>query len=318
MRRIILIILILINIVYVGSGAVKFGAQSIDVYANWLFKAKALYVYRGRIPEEIWENFDYRSAHWQYPPLWPAAVWQIYELWGFDEQVIYLIFPVIYALVLLLAYANLRKTGLSQINSLGLTYVYSMMGPLLAQGGRYHPGNADILITLLGWLIVYFRRNKLLVAVLVMTASLTKTEGVFWVAFLFKSCWLIAGIFPALVWQWWIRRAGIGSDFGLTVNFDISRRIWELFRGVFEELVNFRNWYILWPVFFLVAVKHGLWKPLLIMLIGFSLVYLSTNIETYAYVHSSFDRVLLQVSPVWLTILGYGFGRRYRKIGRSE
>jgi len=303
MRKIIILILIGINVIYVWSGATKFGAQSIDVYGNWLLKAKILYLNNGQIPELLLNNPDYKSAHWQYPYLWPLTVWQIYKYWGFNEQNIYNLFPLFYAVILVLAAINFRKSGISWIKVLILTYVYSMLGPLLAQGGRFHAGNADILILLLGWLIVSFRDKKLLVAVLVVIASMIKTEGVFWAVFLLNSKWIFLAVLPAIIWQAAIKKYNIPNDFGLMLPVGIVGRLWGLIRGMAGEFLNVNNWYILWPIFFLSVKKHPFWRPLLFMLSGFIFIYLGTNINTYAYVSSSFDRVLLQLSPLWFTMM---------------
>jgi len=306
MRKIIKLLLgllIIVNICYVWSGATKFGAQSIDVYANWLFKAKVLYLYQGTYPKFIYENIQYKAAHWQYPPLWPVSVLAIYKLWGFNENYIYRVFPFAYVLVLILAGVNLRKSGISRKKTWLIVYVYSMMGPLLAQGGRYHAGNADIWIAILGWLILGFRKNKFLTTVLVMAAAMIKTEGVFWAVFLLDSKWIWISLLPTLVWQIFLKNIGIRGDFGLAIPGELPVRIWGLIRGSVEEFFKVNNWYILWPIFFLSSKKHPLWKPLWLMLFGFAVVYLGTSIDTYNYVSSSLDRILLQLSPLWITML---------------
>lgn len=290
MKKVVFLVLIFINVIYVWSGATKFGAHSVDVYANWLLKAKVLYQNNGVIPRKIMDNPEYKSAHWQYPLYLPFSIYHLYNIFGFNENIVYRIYPFIYTLILVLAYKNIR--------SLPLVYVYSMVGPLLAQGGRYHAGNADIWITLLGWLIVSFRQKKWLVALLVIVASMIKTEGVFWVVFLLDSPWLWLAVTPTIVWQILIKKYNLPSDFWMQFN----PNIWGLLRGVLEEFLKIKNWYIIWPIFFLSMKKHPLWKPLLMMLGGFGFIYLGTNIDTYAYVNSSFDRVLLQLSPLWLMI----------------
>lgn len=178
------VILLIVNFLYVLSGALNFSLRSIDVYSIWLYKAKAFFLL-GVSMDSI-SNWEF--GHPQYPILLPLLFSGIYKLVnGVNEMLIFVIYPVIYSLILFIVYRLFRTLGLNVLLSLIAVYIYSMFGPLLAQGGRHHAGTADIWLVLFNWSIVYlaliFFRNKekiyqpILITVLIAISSQIKAEG---------------------------------------------------------------------------------------------------------------------------------------------
>lgn len=327
------LLLIAINIVYVTSGAAHFPMSHIDVWSSWLYKAKALYLSQGSIEFLITAHNQFN--HPQYPILLPLVFAFIYHLLGgVNELIVSLISPIVYVSVLYSTYITLRKFKRSPIAAVIFTYCYSMLPPLLAQGGRYHAGMPDIYLTLLHSLAVlhiYSSQNsqgrnlqKTIALVLVtIVASLIKTEGVLFVFyFLFLPIKvhqkLLAGILSLLgffYWEWIVITAPIYQSYMLllpTVTVISERAPTIFFESIREVFFNLRNWYGTWWLFTLMAlVPHQqsrftqkTLKPLLwIFLSSFFFIYLCNTTPVEGYVSSSLDRLLLQISPIWFLLL---------------
>lgn len=244
--KIILVILIFINFIYCISGAIHFPLQSIDVYAYWFLKAKNFYV-NGILPLTNLNLYPY--SHPQHPILLPIVVSLIYHILGGVKEIpVFLIYPFIYIFVLVFSYKLFRKLGINETSSLVVTYIYSMLSPLLAMAGRKHAGEADIFITLINWSIIHFVFNYLkdkkvkwliLTSILVMIGSQIKTEGVIVaVIFLFipivksrKALFILVSILPAIIWNLIVIKTPLVRDFGWLVPnfFEIIKRLVEVF-----------------------------------------------------------------------------------------
>ena|GEM_PF-1196485 len=331
MRKIIFFVsflLICINILYCFSGVMNFPIQSMDLYSNWLLKAKAFY-YSTSFPYEFFQSWDNMSSHPQYPILLPLTFSAIYKaLGGIHEQNILLIYPLIYSVILFLCFKTVRRL-FSFSNSLFLSYIYSMFPVLLSQAGRGHAGNADIILALILWTIVslIYKANittlkVILISLLIMLASQIKSEGVFFVILFFflplsmlkKITLMTISTIPFLVWNVFVYSHHFASDIyvkfpGLSLFFQrLIIVIWE----ISQELLKLNNWYIFWPLFFLLItfkpklsqeVNKIFIPSLLIMLLLYCCVYVFgffsfSTINTSNYVSSSFDRILLQLSPI--------------------
>lgn len=327
--KIVLILLISINVLYVVSGVIHFPLRHVDVYSIWLFKAKAFYVYQ-EFPLSLFQNISY--SHPQYPILLPWLYSLIYKTVGVVKEIYVLaLYPFIYVSILYCAYKFFIKLGLKSNQSLLFTYIYSMLSPLLAQAGREHAGMADIILTLLYWIAINmaFRlkeNNKFLplgLFALTVIASQIKLEGLFMVVlFIFipiknrnKVFWMSLSLIPTLLWFYIRNKFAIPSDFTFIVP-SLTLFLKRLTIVVFEvirEMVNIRNWYIFWIVFWLttviqhikdVHIKRLINPSLIVISLLFLGVYLVGEVPmgTRNYVSSSADRVILQLSPFIFSI----------------
>lgn len=326
--KIILVALIFINFVYVISGIIHFPLRSVDVYAIWMFKAKAFYVYQ-EFPLEFLRTVGY--SHPQYPIMLPWIFYQIFELFGeFREIYVLALYPFIYLVILYLAYKFFLKLNLSKIQSLFFTYTYSMMSPLLAQAGRNHAGTADIIITFIYWMLLFVlyeivkqeRKDKMwIAALLIAIASQIKQEGVFAIAlFAFlpidtkrKIFWGVIAVIPTIVWNYMRIKLEISADFGLIIpSFSlIIERLIIVITEIFKEMLNVGNWYVFWIVFWVVLILQKskdkiftktIQPTLLLMTSMYIIIYLFSQIEVVKYVSSSADRIMLQLSPFLFSI----------------
>ncbi len=332
MRKIIkylLLGLLIINFLYLFSGIINFSVTSIDVYSILLLKARDFY-FNCLLPLSNLNQFPY--SHPQYPILIPLVATFIYKIIGEAREVLFLlIYPFIYLAILFLAYRLFRRLKINENMSLIFTYVYSMFGPLLAAGGRMHAGEADIFLVLIYWAIMhlilnYFKDGKralgVMISILIAVASQIKLEGVIPVVILIfipakirdKITWIALSVVPAIIWSAIIAKRGIKADFGFFLPnlAELFTRFGILLLLTMKEMSNYRNWYIFWPLFWVVIylgayAKKNLFqlfitKTLILMVVLFAVNYLINTQETANYVISSLDRVMLQLSPFVFTI----------------
>src|ERR1035437_949682 len=211
--------LILLNVVYVISGAYFYPLASIDAIGIWLLKAKFFYLTHG-FPLEFLKNPLFTYSHPHYPILLPFIFSIFYFLLGgVKESIIFFIYPLTFITILFIIYKLLKELGFNQIIALIFTYIYSMLSPLLALAGRKHAGEADIFILLANLLVVFISlrmfKNKMqnlgtiLITLIIMIASQIKLEGIFILAALIfvpipKKTNLPAGVIsliPFLIWN---------------------------------------------------------------------------------------------------------------------
>ncbi|HSW89764.1 MAG TPA: hypothetical protein VLH19_02730 [Patescibacteria group bacterium] len=318
-----LLALLIINFCYVFSGALHLSWHSEDVVGFWLLKAKAIYLENG-FPIHTLKNPDFLLGHPHYPILLPFLFSLEYRVvGGINEMAVFLLYPFVYLFILFVCYKSLRKLSLPPLFSLLMTYVYSMLSPLLTQAGREQAGSADIVIVLFVWLLIHELLGKKRLWILlsiVLMASQIKLEGVFLVIpilLLPGSKWartwiFIAAIAPVVAWKYLLLSLQIPTDFTLQwmgVE-ESAHRLFLTIQYTLKEMLNFKNWYILWPLFWLSVplvktqnsfIRRFAWPTLSVLFLLFIGVYLTATLEPAGYISSSIDRVLFQLSPwVWV------------------
>lgn len=323
-----LLVLIAINFLYCLSGAVHYPLTSVDAVSIWMMKAKLFY-YHGVFPLNQLNSFHY--GHPQYPILLPLFFSLIYKITGgVNEMYVIMLYPFTYLTILYLCFKTLRLIGIRYNIALLFTYIYSMLSPLLAMGGRMHGGEADIFIVLGVWLVLLFtfkyskdKKDKwlyLMVFVIVLMSNI-KMEGVFITTiFLFikhkkKYFLLLLSIALLAVWMLLSRRF-VTSDLGYQF-YELSELVRRTINTLFymvKEMLNFRNWYIFWLLSSMVLlvgpIKNRPFKmyilPTLFMIsILFVGNYVFSVLAVSGYVSSSMDRVLIQLSPFYFPIFAY-------------
>lgn len=312
-----------INFLYVFSGALLLPMESVDVVGIWMFKTKAFFV-EGGFPLATLKNPDFLLFHPQYPLLLPAAYSLVYFLMGqVWELPLLLLYPLYYLAILFLIWKVARNQGISEFKSVLYVYIYSMFSPLVGQAGRGHAGSADIVIVLLAWLaIVVFQAqyspfNKgLWILLITMIASQIKLEGLFLgalllvldVSFTKKTLLSFLAFIPTLVWALIVKWLQIPTDFTFIFPgfIELGLRIWLIFKWTLLEMINIKNWYFFWVLFWLAMVatktfENNFIKKLALasMLItgAYGLVYLTVTTNMEAHISSSIDRVLFHVTP---------------------
>jgi len=321
--------LILVNVVYVFAGVHNFPLHSVDAYSDWMLKAKVLYLSR-EFPYSFFQNWKYMASHMQYPILLPTFISFLYTLFGFYDHAVLYLYPLVYAIILLLCWKTLRALQTHSHIAIACVYIYSMLSPLLAQGGRAHAGNADIVLVLLEWCVVYVisklvlsKQMLLFLLVLVMIASQIKSEGIF-LAYIFlflplrtisKRILFASALIPFIAWTVFTHTYQFAADlvYRPVPISEFLLRSGTIMYGYLLELVNYKNWYIFWLVcigaLFVPYSIHPKIKTVFLptaMLILCSVMgsylfahFARTDIHILRYVTSSADRVLFQLTP-WI------------------
>lgn len=321
------VLLIGINVLYVFVGVLNFPLRSVDAYSDWMFKAKVLYL-SPSFPLHFFQNWEYMAAHMQYPILLPLLFSTLYSVFGFNDHFITFLYPLMYLMIVLLCWKTLRAIHIHPHIAIACTYLYSMLSPLLAQGGRTHAGNADIVLVLLYWVAIYILikyqlTNKILLFLIViaMSASQIKSEGMLLISlFVFlplsrnqKMIAIMMSLFPTVLWSYYIKQHNFASDLfyaPITIH-EFLLRTGSVIYGYLLELINYRNWYIFWVVsillLFVPVELHSKTKKILLptalsMLVVIMGSYVfahftRSEIHILRYVISSADRVLFQLSP---------------------
>jgi hypothetical protein len=329
--RYILVGLILVNFLYCVSGVIHYPLASIDEVSIWMLKAKFFYM-NGVFPLKNLNTLGY--GHLQYPILLPLVFYWIFKIIGsYREIYVLLFYPFVYLLVIYLCYETLILLKLKKNWALLSAYIYSMLSPLLAMGGRMHVGEADIFIVLAYWLAIIFyllflkyKKEKWLIftTLVIAIASNIKMEGVFLSTIFFfvpinktkRFLLFMLSVIPLLVWNVVRANAGVQSDLGFYVPgfIEIIKRGLEVFYLTIEEVINVRNWYIFWPIFVLSFIftrkrdilqfKTNIALFFLIFSI-FSANYVFSTLAPEEYAASSLDRILLQLSAIYFPIFAY-------------
>lgn len=326
------ILLMVLNVAYVWSGVQTFGLSSIDATAIWMFKAKA-FVVEGGIPWQTLLNPAFVYQHPQYPLGLPTVMAAWYWVTGsVNETAVLFWYPIMYAAILWLCYQVIQKLGAEPVVALGATYLYSFFSPLLAGAGRRHPGEADIVITLLAWVVLWLIQRmhqkpqssvweSWAIVGIIMLASQIKMEGLFLLPFLWflptkRVTQLVqsgVAVLPFVVWSSVVRMQGLPADFGFAFPgfIPLLERFAVIVLGYGNEFLKVNQWYLFWPILALTLVlwpQKSRWiardiiPPTLIMAVLFTLVYITTTLDTHAHLVSSIDRVLLQMSP-WFFVI---------------
>lgn len=325
-----LLLLLSLNILYVFLGAYLYPLASIDAISIWYLKAKALFINHGIIPVDILKDKTYLYSHPQYPILLPFSFYIAYlALGGINESIIAFINPLFYLLIIIVIYKILNELKFTTTLSLLFTYIYSMLSPLLNQGGRMHSGDADIFIVFINWLAIYlgflFVRTKKInfywtLIPLIMISSQIKIEGIFLISLLFfmpvtrriRVVSIAIGLIPFLLWRGFVNYYQIPNDFYFILPSlkDLLLRSFEIAYYTFKEMIKINNWYFFWPVFVVfmifgwkkMSIKGFILPTFAVMSLLFFASYLFSSIEPKTYVFSSIDRVLLQLSPLYFMI----------------
>lgn len=333
--ELVLLLLLSINILYAISGALHFPMSHIDVWSDWLYKAKALYVFHYSLDFLVQAHNQFN--HPQYPLLLPLLYAGVYQMiGGVNEMAVSLFSPVVYVVILIVCYRFLRSQRYTKNTALLFTYIYSMLSPLIAQGGRLHAGMPDIFITLGHWValtIVWKAQQKKnspeilswwLVLVCLLASSI-KTEGLLIAAYFFcmplstlqKWQRIFVASLATMGWEVVVALLHIPKTYGISLTNlpQVPVRLVVTVKDTFQELfLNINNWYIFWWLFFCLLattritntfIKKTVIPLLLVFSVAFVGIYLFATVHIDGYVSSSLDRLLLQISPLWFVIFAH-------------
>ena len=303
-----------------------------DGWAIWQFKAKALAL--GTLREQLTDS-AYLYSHPDYPLLLPTHTWWL-SAGGFSEkaaQIGGLLFGID---LLILVYYALRQHLTLNGGLAGLLVLLSW--PLFQK--HVSSGFADVPLAAynLALVLLVWRGRWLAAAPVLIGALLTKNEGLFSLAaaavisvtafwspagaarprFLRAAGPLVAGVVTVVAWavvkqRWHLRGDLLDPTRWPTDPLEVARRAPVIAAGALREWIRigpaYPGWGLFWPF---AAVGLGLsirrrpgetlpfWVLVGVQMAAIAAAYLLSPIPPEAHMHSSLDRLLLQVAPAAL------------------
>lgn len=313
------------------------GVHSHDAVANYALKAKIFYFAKG-IPPGFFNWPETVVAHPDYPPLLPFLLTRIYAFLGFNDILINIVMPVIYAAFLAFFYVLMRK-AFSRFYSLLVTFLLATIPQVADYATIIH---ADlILFVFITCAFLYFmlyirnmEKGHLIFSSLLFAFSLwIKNEAVVFVAAFLLICaisgkvkWsdilIVLAIITIISAPWFVIKASSGM---VNSDMDFSKvtpgRVWQNVKDIpillnlfQQEVFGPKKWNIFWIAFFGCAVWKWklLWKKenlymsafLILSAAGYFAAYMLTTGENlFFYVNTTISRFMLHFSGVCMVLL---------------
>lgn len=337
---VVLFILIVITIMYVFFQSQLRPLQAWDAVANWSFLSKATFI------DKTIDGEFYQFANFDIPYLVSFQEAFIYFIHGsvIDREVL-LIFPFYYISLLFLFYVSVRKF-LSKNYSLLFTFLLASLPNLLRQAGTYDIGYVDISLAYYMFvsivLLIHVLDGKkerglfLLLGIFVGFTTLVKGEGqgfAMTIAFvvtvyLYKTkmlsnvLYFVPGIILFISWKNYSITQEIPTHYLYSGKVHLSR-FFIITRLYGLEFINVVRWNFLWMALFvaflmiIVQKKMNILLSILVLQLFFYMgIYLYTPLDVVGHIQGSFDRFLLQISPLALYIVASVYsnkGQKYEK-----
>lgn len=301
-----------------------------DGFAIWLLRAKVFF-FDGKIGDYI---FEYSES--DYPVgISLFATFSYIILGTVDDRAVLLIFFMFYLVLSVVFFFSLRRHT-SSLNAFVFTFLLASIQNLIRQGGRYDVGHIDLALGYYFFMIVmllidFFNKRSLKILILLNIflgfAPFIKNEGlifsiiieVFIVYALIKYkkidyiFYTLFFLFPVLMWQLFKMYLPVPHGYLEKGSLHISR-IFVIYKEILKEFLNIYRWNLLWPIFFisLIISKIKGHFNLVIVIIFFQMVaylfvYLYTPLDPVLHVKSSFDRLLIHLSPLSIFFVGLVF-----------
>jgi hypothetical protein len=311
-----------------------------DAIATWLMMGKGFYLDGGIRPEL------YRYLQIDNPPGIGFLLASFYVFSNkINDQAVLLVYSTFYGMLLLVFFAFLRERMPGKYAML-FTFLLASTQALLRQAGRFEAGYADLPLAFLfftsGILLqkaVLQKKRPLFIAgaFIASIGTLFKNEGLpFFVLyiiiiFLFstkkdiisKIKYLLFPFILFLLWQLYKTTQNTYYTYYLHSKVVLGR-VPVIFFEAAKEFLNITRWNLLW-ISFIISVlserKRVFKDPLALLIILQFFAYLSifvfTPLDFVDHMHSSFDRLLLQISPLAMFMIAevsYTILKRFRTL----
>ena len=329
-----IIILILISLAFSMIETHMRPLVSWDGIASWFVGAKSLIVNR-TISEEF-----YKLMEFDFPPATHFLIaYPGFFLGKYSETGGLILFNFIHISTIILLFAMLHEK-MKLNTALFYTFLYASTQNIVRHSGYMDVGHVDIILSYFILSSVFFiekltmkidYKSIYIVSFVLALISLTKNEvlsfslfGFFAVIYLaFKNSkktkiyWLIPGFLVISIW--YIYKTLNLPDTSVYVfdklpHFDHLNSI--LF-VIFKEILNVAKWNLGW-IFIILTIpfwvkRRALWPIIfigLLQLCVFFLAYLISFMDPVIHASSSFDRLILQLYPLFLYVAAVTFMRR--------
>lgn len=309
------LILIFLQIVYTGFEVWLRPLSAWDGWASWLLKAKTFYL-SGYFNPDI---FHLLKDTYPYV-INLTGTFIYYTLGQVDDRVVLLFFYFVYLILGLHFYQRTK--------SLLFTFLLLSTQNIIRHGGRFEAGYADL--TLGFYIFLCFSllqsyikspkfKNLLILSIFMGITSLIKEEG--WVFALILEAiifyrtrrlallWLI----PFLDWRLYKHINHITYSLYQNPSLHLSRLSDTLFL-IGKELINIKNWNLLWLVFFIAlfwSKKNYLVFITFAQLATYIFVFLISPHTPAVHVRNVMDRLLLHLASLAVYHIAVTYDRRH-------
>lgn len=303
-----------------------------DGWANWFLAGKAFYI-DGSF------NRSYISyANNSSPPVMYMMLTFVYKIIGqVDDRVGLLPFTFFYISLLLVFFATLRK-HVTIFYAILFTFFLATLQDFIRHAGLYDVGDADIAVSYFFFstvvLFLHWRKNiniatSIIFFLFASLAALIKEEGLpFLLITLFIAAvsiyktkkfryysFMLIPLCIAGTWYALVHILKLPSSPFVTKNLQIIR-IPIVARGFISEFLNFKRWNLLWVTLVFSLFYYKKTESLYVLLFFFLQlsvyfgIYLMTPLNPVTHIENSFDRLLIQISPLALLFISMTFAER--------
>ncbi len=296
-----------------------------DGYASWLFRSK-MYFVEGSIDPSL---VTYLPT--EYPPLVSMMGTFLYTFLGqIDDRSILVTYAVFYISLGAIFYNSLKtKSG----NFLAILFTFLLLSTqnLIRHSGRFEAGQADVILGYYIFLsfLLFIRvlkdissKNLLILHFMLLISALIKNDSVPLVLitefvvlvvtifrFGFKKVLLSLVFFvPFLDWQYFKHLEGVPSSPEYISTIVHPERIPVVLKEFTKELVNIKNWNLLWIAFVLSMILVTFRKLNTEVFIAFAIiiidiivlasVFFVTTPNPSEHIPNVLNRALLHIAPV--------------------
>lgn len=340
-----LAILTAMLVIHVCLEAVLRPLSAWDGWAIWVLKARMFFV-DGYVNTEV-----YHLLHENYPYIINLSiVFLLKFLTVFDDTAILLYFFAFYLFTGIAFYTSLRMHAARSI-AIFFTFLLFATQNFLRHGGRFEAGYADLVLGFyifcsLMLLFQFFARRRredlIIFGIFLTITSLIKEEGLIFslTLFLIASAYslqkrkyihlaiLLLTLLPTFFWQ--IFKFQNGLAYSLYSNSALhTSRLLNVLIEVFYEMINIKNWNLLWLTFLIASYlgwKFKIYRGRLILivigaqLVSYIFVFLLSPHSPAEHVSSTMNRLFLHIFPlaVFYTALVFSIMIRKNLINESS
>ena len=332
----ILFLLLILLIVFVGVQSILRPIQAWDGWDNWVLRSNVFYINKDIDPY----YFKYTTD--SYPLIIPLTVSFGYISMGkIDDRTILLFYYMFYASLGILFYSTVKDL-VGRKKSLLFTFLLLSTQNIIRHGGRFEAGQADLAVGVYifaGAIILYeYIKTKsvktlLLLSILIGIGSQIKNDilpfiGLALLVVIFDLVkrkkykdllFLLPFVFLFLPWEIYKKVAHLHPSYLLKdgINLQFSR-VPEVLLAMSREFVNFKNWNLLWFIFFISLIffhpaikKYWLFILIIaIQLLAYLTVFLFTPADPVGQINAVANKLYLHIAPIavlLIAVLTQGF-----------
>lgn len=339
-RPTLLTTLLIVICLYVVFESISRPLLAWDGWATWLFRSKIFFFDNTIKPESlVYSGSDYPLVISLYSTF-------LYKLIGsVNDKLVLLAYPLFFISLVMIFYGS-TKEYIGEKKALFFTILLALLQNLIRHGGYFESGMADLPLAyfflmdftlLLSFLRKPNLRSMLILQFVIGITALIKNEGVPFGIIMelviiytlirnkyFKLIGLV-GVFIFLYLSWEVYK----NWYGIHLNDLLNRRTFDLIRlpeiakGFVIEMLNIKNWNLLWFAFTLSAIatvktwSRARFKIVYLFIFAQLLIYgyifLITPIDVNVHIKNVVDRLFLHIAPLALFAIAMQFASNKHK-----